>query len=145
MEIEKLLLEGRTVQVSPIGYSMYPLIVPGRDTVQIKRVDVSRLRRGDVALYRREGSILVLHRIWKRRGDSFFFVGDNQRDIEGPLPSQQICGKMIAVERKGIYIPVENIRYRAFSAVWLWMRPFRPLISHAIHKLKKLAGNGSGQ
>ena len=87
----------------------------------------------------------MLHRIWKRRGDSFFFVGDNQRDIEGPLPSQQICGKMIAVERKGIYIPVENIRYRAFSAVWLWMRPFRPLISHAIHKLKKLAGNGSGQ
>ncbi len=136
IEIEKLLSEGKTIQLSPIGYSMYPLLVPGRDMARIVPSDGVKLRRGDVALYRREGSILVLHRIWKREGDEFYFVGDNQKEIEGPLPIRQIRGKLIGFERRGAYISVKNPAYRLISALWLRLRPVRPLISGCIHGIK---------
>lgn len=136
IDIEAHLEKGGIIQVSPIGYSMYPMLVPGRDMVWIEKADRSRLRRGDVALYRRKGSILVLHRIWKRRADAYFFVGDNQKEIEGPLPGQQICGKMVGFERKGKYVSANHPAYRLISAVWLWLRPFRPVISAAIHKMR---------
>ena len=78
-DLEQLLEEGNQIRVKPQGYSMYPLLVPGRDEVVIEQEDPSRLHRGDIVLFRREGSILVLHRICRRRGDNFFMVGDNQK------------------------------------------------------------------
>lgn len=137
IEIEKLLSRGKTVQVNPIGYSMYPLLVPGRDAVRIVKADPALLRRGDVVLYRREGSILVIHRVWKRRGDEFYFVGDNQSEVEGPLPERQIRGKMIGFERKGRYVSAANPIYRLLSGIWLLLRPMRPAISRGVHALKR--------
>ena len=56
---EELLAEGRTIQIKPQGYSMYPLFVPGRDSAVIAPPEKSgrqganlRYRRGDVVLYR---------------------------------------------------------------------------------------------
>lgn len=67
---EELLAEGRTIQIKPQGYSMYPLFVPGRDSAVIAPPEKSgrqganlRYRRGDVVLYRGEGQKLILHRI----------------------------------------------------------------------------------
>lgn len=144
IEIEKLLSEGKTIQLSPIGYSMYPLFVPGRDMARIAPSDGARLKRGDVALYRRgdvaqdgkERGILVLHRIWKREGDRFYFVGDNQKEIEGPLSVRQIRGELIGFERRGRYVSVKNPVYRLLSALWLRLRPVRPLISGCVHRIK---------
>ena len=131
-DIEKLLEQGKTVQFGPIGYSMYPLFVPGRDEAVVAPADPSRLKRGDVALYRRDESILVLHRIWKRRDDGFYMVGDNQSQIEGPLRPDQIKGVLVQIIRKGRRFSVKNIPYRVLAAVWLAMRPLRPAVSHAV-------------
>ena len=95
--IEQLLRDGNTIKIKPQGYSMYPLFFPGRDEAVIEPVDPAALRRGDVALYRRRESILVLHRIWKIRGQSFYMVGDNQTEIEGPLEADQFLGKLCAL------------------------------------------------
>ena len=38
MDIEKLLEQGKRLRIKPRGYSMYPLIVPGRDEVFVERV-----------------------------------------------------------------------------------------------------------
>ena len=73
IDIEQLLADGQTIKIKPQGYSMYPLFVPGRDEACIERTDFSSLKRGDVILYRRDKSILVLHRIWKITGDSFLW------------------------------------------------------------------------
>ncbi len=137
-DIEELLRDGRTIQFKPQGYSMYPLFVPGRDEAVVAPADVSKLRRGDVALYRRDGSILVLHRIWKRRGDEFYLVGDNQKEIEGPLRPDQMKGVLVEICRNGRRISARNPLYRMLAALWLWMRPFRPAISHGVAALKRL-------
>lgn len=127
INIEQLLVDGKTIKIKPQGYSMYPLFVPGRDEACIERTDFSSLKRGDVILYRRDKSILVLHRIWKITGDSFYMVGDNQTDIEGPLRADQVRGKLIGVIRNGHFIDVHNPLYHILSGLWLWLRPFRPI------------------
>ncbi len=131
-DIEKLLEQGKTVQFGPIGYSMYPLFVPGRDEAVVAPADPAALKRGDVVLYRRDESILVLHRIWKRKSDGFYMVGDNQRQVEGPLRPDQIKGVLVQIIRKGRRFSVKSIPYRVLAAVWLAMRPLRPAVSHAV-------------
>lgn len=124
-EIEKLLEEGKAIQIFPEGYSMYPMFVPGRDEAVIKLADPFALKRGDVVLYRRESGILVLHRLWKRKKDGFYMIGDNQSLIEGPIKEDQIKGVLTAFIRKGKQIGVRHPVYQASAHIWLLLRPFR--------------------
>ena len=128
IDLEKLLSDGHPIRIKPQGYSMYPLFISGRDEAVIAPCNPSTLRRGDVALYRRDNSILVLHRIWKITDNGFFMVGDNQTVIEGPLRPDQIRGKLIACNRNGMEFSTSNFLYRFLSGIWLCLRPFRPII-----------------
>ncbi|MDE7271233.1 MAG: S24/S26 family peptidase [Acetatifactor sp.] len=134
---EELLLEGRTIQFQPIGYSMYPLFVPGRDQAVVAPIRDIVPGRGDVVLYRRDGGILVLHRIWKRGRDGFYLVGDNEHQIEGPLRRDQIKGILVGIVRKGRYFSVNNLLYRAASGLWLWLRPLRPKLARIVSICKR--------
>ena len=138
VDIEKLLEEQNIVCTKVRGYSIYPFLLPGRDEVYVEKAKIEELKRGDVVLYRREHGILVLHRIWKRKGMAFYLVGDNQSEVEGPLDAQQMKGKMIAFTKNGKKSSVENISYRMISRIWLFLRPFRPMISKVIHRVKEL-------
>lgn len=126
IDIEQLLASGTTIKIKPQGYSMYPLFVPRRDEACIERTSFSSLKRGDVILYRRDKSILVLHRIWKIKGNSFYMVGDNQTEIEGPLRADQVRGKLTGFVRNGKFVDVKNPIYRFLSGLWLFLRPLRP-------------------
>lgn len=136
--IEELLDSGNAVQIRPQGYSMYPLIVPGRDEAVIRKEDPAGLKRGDVVLYRRDRSILVIHRICRKDERGFYMVGDNQTEIEGPLRPEQIKGKMVALIRKGREIDVRSLRYRIPCSLWLFMRPVRRPVSRAAAAVKRL-------
>ena len=136
-DIEKLLIQGRAVQFYPQGYSMYPLFVPGRDQAVIAPADWEKLKRGDVVLYRRDESILVLHRIWKQKGRQLYMVGDNQKEIEGPLRLDQVRGVLVEIYRRGKHFSVKNPLYRFLSGLWLWLRPLRPLLSHFVADVKR--------
>ncbi len=136
IDIEEVLREGKSIQIRPQGYSMCPLLVPGRDEVILHAADPAELRRGDVVLYRREGSILVLHRIWRKRSDGFYMVGDNQTDVEGPIAAEQVRAIMTGLIRKGKYLSAGNPCYRFLAAVWLSLRPFRRAISVPVAKLR---------
>ena len=138
LNIESLLDAGHAVRFAPQGWSMYPLISDGRDQVIVVPAEGHRLRRGDVALYRRDGSILVLHRVWKVTEDGIWFVGDNQRNPEGPLRRDQVRGVMSAVVRKGKTIPVTNAGYILYSRLWLLARPLRPSLSRIAAAIKRL-------
>ena len=137
IDIEQLLAEGKTIKIKPQGYSMYPLFIPGRDEACIERTDFSSLKRGDVILYRRDKSILVLHRIWKITNNSFYMVGDNQTEIEGPLRADQVRGKLTGFVRNGKFVDVKNPIYRFTSSLWLFLRPFRPCFWKIMSVLRK--------
>ena len=93
-DIEQLLEAGEVIQIYPEGYSMYPMFVPGRDAAVIKKADVKKIRRADVVLYRRKGSILVLHRVVKRKGGQFYMAGDNQTNFD------RICAEWTSYQRE---------------------------------------------
>ena len=139
-DIEKLLQEGKNISIKPQGYSMYPTLVPGRDEVIIEPVAGKMLRRGDVVLYRREkgaGGILVIHRIQKITAEGIYLVGDNQKEIEGPLHAEQMKGIMAGRIRNGNYVAVTNPVYRLVTGIWLFLRPIRPLLFKITAVVKK--------
>lgn len=136
IDIEQLLKEGKSICIKPQGYSMYPLLVPGRDSVVIAPCKVRTLRRGDVVLYRRDGSILVLHRIQKIKKEGLYLVGDNQRELEGPLRPDQVRGRMVEINRNGRCIKVNSFPYQCYSIVWMMARPFRQQVAVVVHKIK---------
>ena len=141
VDIEQLLEEGHTIRVKPEGYSMYPLFVPGRDAALIEKIPVDGLKKGDIVLYRRDGSILVLHRICRISREGFYMVGDNQVQVEGPLRREQFLGIMTGFVRKGKLISTDNVWYRIVTRLWLVMRPFRRCITVPGAKVKKLCRN----
>ena len=138
IDIEQLLAEGKTIQIKPQGYSMYPMFVPGRDEAILQRADVQKLQRGDVVLYRRTNSILVLHRIARRTEDGFYMVGDNQIKMEGPIACDQIRGFLVGFVRKGTYHTTQERLYRVVAGIWLWLRPVRRWITVPIAACKKV-------
>ncbi len=135
--IEQLLREHKRIEITPNGFSMYPLFYSGRDRAIIEAAELRKLRRGDVVLYRRrEEGILVLHRIWKIKKEGVYLVGDHQTEIEGPLEKRQIKGKMVAFKRKGKQHSTRNLWYILYSRLWLRLRPFRHKIELVVHRLK---------
>lgn len=137
-DIERLLEQGHKLQIKPQGYSMYPMFVPGRDEAVIEKADCERLRKGDVVLYRRDGGILVLHRICKLREDGFYMVGDNQKEVEGPLRADQIKGVLTGFVRKGKLRSVKDPVYIIASRLWLFLRPVRPILAKSVAALKRV-------
>lgn len=138
-DIEQLLKNGHAIRIHPQGFSMYPLFVPGRDEAVIMPVSPmdKRLRRGAVVLYRREGGILVLHRIWKVDKGGIYLVGDNQTEIEGPLKSEQMRGILTGFIRNGKEYSVRHPGYQLYAHIWLFLRPFRKNIANIIHFIRK--------
>ena len=137
-DVEKLLAKGKTIQIKPQGYSMYPMFVPERDQAVIAPVRVDKLKRGDVVLYRRTSGTLVLHRILKRGPEGFYMVGDNQDEVEGPLSETQIMGRLIRFVRKGRTYSVTNPVYQAAAGIWLFLRPVRMPIMRVCAFFKKI-------
>lgn len=123
-DVEKLLDEGNIIQIKPQGTSMWPLFSSGNEQAIVAPVDRA-LKSGDVVLYRRKESILVIHRICRCDKKGYYLVGDNQTEIEGPIKESQIKGVMVAFIRKGKTVSVNNVLYRLYSFVWLKSRRVR--------------------
>lgn len=139
-DIEALLAQGHTIRMRPQGMSMYPMFVTPEDEAIIAPVDIDRLKRGDVVVYRRDpqaGGLLVMHRIYRHRGDTFYMVGDNQSEIEGPLRADQMRGILVEWVRRGKKRSVKNIGYRIFFGLWLVMLPLRDPIHKLLARMRR--------
>jgi len=130
-DIEEILKSGIPVSFKPRGNSMHPTIVNGRDSVVVTPLENRKLKRGDVALFRRAPDapkypgMLVLHRVYKIKKDGIYMVGDNEKEVEGPLAYDQFLGIMTELIRNGRHISADNLFYRFLTRSWLLVRPFR--------------------
>ncbi len=136
IDVVELLKTGKTIQISPQGFSMYPLIVPGRDDAILRPLEDKDLRRGQVLLFRGRGNKLTLHRVWKVKSDGVYFVGDKQVEVEGPIERNQIFGTMCGYVRNGKEYAVDGPLYYMTSRLWLLLRPIRNVISIPIAKIR---------
>ena len=138
IDLEQLLKDGNIIRIHPQGYSMYPLFLPGRDEALIESVCADACKKNDVVLYRRDHSILVLHRICRIAPEGIYMVGDNQSEVEGPLRPDQIRGKLVGFVRNGKNFSVKNPLYRFLSFLWLTMLPIRPVCFRLTALLRRL-------
>lgn len=139
--IREILDLGESAVLSLTGYSMTPFLFHERDRICISPVERPP-RRGDMAFFQRENGQYVMHRIFRavRREtgeEQYYFIGDAQRQVEGPIRREQIFGLITSVCRKGKWIGPGNFWWEFFEHVWLRMIPFRGLVRRAYGVFRK--------
>lgn len=137
--IEDAFNNGKTFTIPITGTSMLPLLVQGRDTVTIKKIDED-LKKGDLPLYRRKDGAFVLHRIIDINEDgSFVMCGDNQFIKEFGITSGNLIGIVCEINRNGNTFSVEDESYvRYVNRVLRFFNVRYPLrrLRYALHKIK---------
>ena len=110
------------------GYSMSPFLGHERDVIFFQKPD-RPLKRGDMVFYQRKSGSFVMHRIWKKKPEGYYIVGDAQQEIEGPVKEEQIFALITGVSRKGKRLGPGNLWWEFFEHVWIRVVPIRrPLI-----------------
>ena len=141
-DIEHIILEtldmGKSFKIFPKGISMEPLICQGRDAVYINKPD-GRLKKYDIAFFKRANGEYVLHRVIKVLPDSYHFCGDNQWQVERGITDSQIIGIVTKLEINGKTVTTDDeeymkyVRTRVDSRV---KRNFLPITKNFFRKIK---------
>ena len=136
--IEERIGSGKEVRITVTGNSMVPMLRHRRDSVVLKRAE--NLNKYDIPLYRRENGIYVLHRIIKKKGDTYYIAGDNETSLEYPVKKEQVIAVVSGFYRKGKYYSNKNSLYKIY--VWLWcaILPYRHKILPKLLGIKRKIG-----
>ncbi len=118
---ELLARDGRLVYKTK-GTSMEPMLRQNRDLVVIE-VPASRLKKDDVAFYRR-GESYVLHRVVDVKEDRYLIRGDNTYTLEN-VPDRAVLGVLTGFVRKGKQHSVDEEGYRRYVRFWNAIYPLR--------------------
>lgn len=104
------------------GVSMWPMLRDRRDTIVVKPPQ-GRLRRFDVALYRRDGSY-VLHRVVEVLPDAYVIRGDNCLADE-VVPAERVVGVLTGFFRGSRAVDMQSATYRLYARLWCALHPLR--------------------
>ncbi len=122
------------VKLPITGTSMLPLLVWGRDTVDL--VKCENPKKGDIIFYRRENGQFVLHRIVGKDDGGYVLCGDNQWHKETGIKDHNIIAVVTSITRKGKTFAVTKLSYRIYSKLWMMVLPFRKIILALFRKPK---------
>ena len=131
--VEDKIRDGKCVEITVTGMSMYPLFYNARDTVTL--APIKKIKRKGIYFYKREDGTYVLHRIIKIKGGEYFCVGDNQTYIEGPLKEDQFIAVVESFIRKGKKKSVKSLWFKVYSFVWCFSVKARPKLLRFIWKI----------
>lgn len=112
--MEEQINAGKTVQFTPGGTSMLPLIRPGVDSVVISKAPC-KLKKYDLPLYRRKNGGFVLHRVVKEKNGVYVMRGDNQNCLETGIAHDQILALAVGMYKNGEYISFSGAKYWIYS------------------------------
>ena len=135
--IQERLAAGESVQFTPRGISMRPMIEGGRDQVVLSPLP-EKLKKYDLPLYRRKNGQFVLHRIVKVCKDgTYTCCGDHQCQLEKGLRHEQMIGLATSYVRKGKKLTNKNLLYRFYRMTWTWVRKYRWVFFGIDNKLRR--------
>lgn len=122
-----LVAQGQSVTLTITGSSMTPFLVHGRDQIRFQKPD-RPLRRGDMAFFQRRNGDYIMHRVCRVSPGGYYFVGDGQQAVEGPIAPDQVFGLITQVCRKGRWIGPGDFWWDFFAGAWLTLLPCRPAL-----------------
>ena len=134
MTFEKLLQEDGRLVYRTRGVSMEPMLRQNRDLVVIE-VPSSRLKKYDVALYRR-GTSYVLHRVIGVKSDHYLIRGDNTYALE-TVPDSAVLGVLTEFVRDGKQYKVTDEEYLRYVHAWCAAYPVRRLYNRTKGRTKR--------
>ena len=141
--IEEILGSGGEFKFYPRGKSMLPLIVEGEDSVVLVKAD-GKLKRNEVAFYRRENGQFVLHRVAKVcRDGSYVMCGDNQTLLEKGINDSQIIGVLSELYKKEKKFNDRSLSHKLYRIFWCCI-PLRRVLRfprRCLNKIFKMLGN----
>ncbi|MBO7358616.1 MAG: S24/S26 family peptidase [Clostridia bacterium] len=120
--IEEVLARDGVLVYRTRGTSMEPMLRQNRDLVTI-RVPSSRLKKYDVALYRR-GKDCVAHRVIKVLPEGYLIRGDNTFKTES-VPDGDVLGVLTGFMRRGKQYSADGRLYRLYARAWHFIFPIR--------------------
>lgn len=122
----QMLADGaESVPVPVTGISMRPFLRTG-DFVHVA-LPGEKIRKGDILLFRRPNGQYILHRVIKRKGDTYWMLGDSQLELE-PIHSSWIRAKVISAKIQGKAVTTDSFRWWMFAYPWRWLSPWRKQI-----------------
>ena len=99
--LEAVVSRGLPFRFRAKGSSMTPFIRDG-DIVTVSPMKDGPPRPGDVVAFARAGSQkLIVHRVVRRQEAGWLIKGDSCAVAEGPIPREQVLGRVTRVERGG--------------------------------------------
>ena len=126
------------------GVSMNPMLYQNRDLVVIE-VPKGRLKKYDVALYKR-GKSYVLHRVIEVNENGTYSIrGDNTYSIETvpeeaviieTVPEEAVIGVLTSFVRDGKQYSVTDPEYLRYVKFWCEAYPARSAYTHAKWRTK---------
>ncbi len=122
---EDILAQRGTLIYRTQGVSMLPMLHQNRDIVIIS-VPVSRLKKYDVALYKR-GQAYILHRVIEVREKGYLIRGDNTYALED-VPDENVIGVLTGFIRKKKQHDVKDRSYQCYVRFWQAIYPLRALL-----------------
>lgn len=135
--LRELIDEGKDVPLLVTGSSMAPFLCDKRDTIIISKPDRT-LKKGDMVFYTRPTGQYVMHRIQKVDKDgNLYMIGDNQTEIEGPLPPSCVFGIIHKIIRKGKVMDSSNFWWFFFEKIWINVIPLRKPIAKIVSMTKR--------
>lgn len=145
---EDILADSGKLVYKTRGVSMEPMLRQDRDLVVIVP-PAGRLRRLDVALYRR-GKSYVLHRVVGVEPWGYLIRGDNTETLER-VPEEAVIGVLSAFHRKGRSHTVRDPGYRCYAFLWTGLYPVRHFarrvrraLGWRARKLRRILTGGKG-
>lgn len=134
--IKEKIENGGTVQLPITGTSMLPLLVWGRDTVEL--IKCENPQKYDIIFYRRDDGHFVLHRIVGKDEKGLVLCGDNQVKKEYGITEKHIIAVVKSFTRKGKTFSVNKFSYKLYVKLWTMILPLRNLILVPMRKIKGL-------
>ncbi|MBQ4600757.1 MAG: S24/S26 family peptidase [Oscillospiraceae bacterium] len=134
--LQETVSRGNRFRFSPKGTSMRPMLIMGRDSVELIKAP-EKLKKYDIPLYRRDDGQFVLHRVVKV-GQSYTCIGDNQFVYETGVRPEQILAVVSGFSHNGKHYAVTDLSYRIYCRFWHYSRPVRHLLLRGTRFLKRI-------
>lgn len=125
-----------------VGDSMEPLLHNRKSTVVIEAKQ-GRLKKYDVALYRRPAGEYVLHRVLKVMDGAYLICGDN-RTWRETVPEAWVIGVMVGYyqDEQNQYTSCDSVTYQKYlrslprRQFLLWLRALPGRVRRKIRKIR---------
>jgi signal peptidase I len=98
-----------------ISNSMFPLIKKG-DWVFVKPTPAEKLNPGDILIFQNQRRFVV-HRIVKKTNNHLITKGDWTKTLDSPISTENVIGKVIAIRRGKIKMPITHPIFISYSFV----------------------------